>query len=138
MLTLLAALLLHQGFCPTATQVSEAVGFQVRVFPAGTRSYGPAEMCAYQSTSQSGVMVSVSVQPADPREDPVAEVRSAARTFTGADAERITLGDGGYAYGSKSKSEAATRSGNRVFHAEIQGAGPKKAEVVALLSRVLR
>jgi hypothetical protein len=101
-------------------------------------------MCAYQATESPGTFVSVSVQPADPSEDPIAEVKSAAKTFLGSqmEAERIDVGDGGYAYGSASKSEAAARKGDRVFRAEITstgGAGEgSKAAVVGLLQRVVR
>ena len=39
--------------------------------------------------------------PVDPEEDPIAEVKSSAKTLTGSEAEQIAVGDDGYAYGSK-------------------------------------
>lgn len=100
------------------------MNFEVRVLPEGTRSFGEAHMCAYQGTGPSAnAFISISVQPMDPQENPVAEVRSAAKTFLGAqaEAEPIAVGDGGYAYGADTKSEAAARKGNRVFHVEVGG-----------------
>ncbi len=103
-------------------------------------------MCAYQATDLPGVYVSISVQPADadPDEDPIVQLRSAAKTLLGsqAEAERIEVGDGGFAYGSASRSEAAARRGNRVFHADIgstgAGLGDKKAAAIALLQYVVK
>ena len=130
--------------CPSVTDVGETAGFTVQVLAGGTRSYGPAHICAYQATAEAGVFVSISMAPFDPAEDPITRVRSGAKTFLGgqADAERIDLGDGGYAYGSDSKSEAAARKGDRVFHAEIAstggGIGAKKEAVIALLQLVVK
>jgi hypothetical protein len=86
----------------------------------------------------------VSVQPADPSQDPIAEVRSAAKTFMGSqtEAECIDVGGGSYAYESASRSEAAARKGDRVFRADITstggGGGGTKAAAVGLLQRVVR
>ena len=126
------------AFCPTAAEVTESVGFPVKVFPQGTRAYGQAEMCAYQGASSANTMISISVQPYDANEDPIADLRASAKRLSGAEAERIDIGDGGYAYGSKSKSEAAARKGSRVYHAEIMGAPDKKPAAVALLKRVVK
>jgi hypothetical protein len=126
------------AFCPTAAEVSETAGIPVKVFPQGTRAYGQAEMCAYQGASSANTMISISVQPYDANEDPIADLRGSAKRLSGAEAERIDIGDGGYAYGSKSKSEAAARKGSRVYHAEIMGAPDKKAAAIALLKRVVK
>ena len=120
------------AFCPTAAEVTESVGFPVKVFPQGTRAYGQAEMCAYQGASSANTMISISVQPYDANEDPNVDLRASAKRLSGAEAERIAIGDGGYAYGSKSKSEAAARKGSRVYHAEIMGAPEKKDAAIAL------
>ena len=130
-------------FCPDAAHVTQAVGFAVRDLPAGTRSHGEAQMCAYQSTDASqGAFVSISVQPADPQNDRVAELRSSAKLLAGADAEPIQVGEGGYAYGSGSKSEAAARQGGRVFHVEAMSTGEsignKRDAVVALLEGLVK
>jgi hypothetical protein len=130
--------------CLGATDVSQTVGFPVRVLAAGTRAYGPVETCAYQGSESADVFVSLSVGPVDPKDDPLARVQSAAKTFLGAQAEadRIAVGDGGYAYGSTGKSEAAARKGDRVYHVDIGAMGStigdKKAAVITLLQRIVK
>ena len=134
----LLSAILFVAFCPAADEVTAAVGFPVKAFPQGTRAYGQAEMCAYQGASSASTMISISVQPYDANEDPIVDLRGSAKRLSGAEAERIDIGDGGYAYGSKTKSEAAARKGSRVYHAEIVGAPDKKAAAIALLKRAVK
>ncbi|HEX6863584.1 MAG TPA: hypothetical protein VF414_12245 [Thermoanaerobaculia bacterium] len=135
-----------QSFCLSAAEMSQAVGFQVAVLPQGTRVYGPAEMCAYEGTGQfRGTFVSLSAGPAGGEEDPMKKVQQTAKTMLGAAAaaEPIDVGDGGYAYGSGPQSEAVARKGDRTYYVQVAttaagGPGDKKAELVALLRRVVR
>ena len=135
-----------QGLCLSAADMSLAVGFEVTVLPAGTRVFGPSEICAYEGADRNrGTYVSLTVGPAGGEEDPTERVQKAAKTMLGtsAEAERIDVGEGGYAYGSSSQSEAAARKGNRTYYAHIGttgagGPGDKKTELVALLRRVVR
>lgn len=133
-----------QSICLGADQVTRTVGFPVQVLPQGTRSYGDTEICAYQAVEDQGVFVSLTAQPAGGEADPIARVRSGAKTLLGAQAEAdpVAIGDGGYAYGSGSKSEAAVRKGNRVYHADITASagstGDKKAAVIELLRQIVR
>jgi hypothetical protein len=126
------------AFCPSASEVSADLGIAVRVLPQGTMTHGSSEICAWLATSSQAISISLTAQPYDAKEDPIARVRSSAKLMTGVEAERIDIGDGGYAYGSKTKSEAAARKGNRVYYAEVIGAPDKKAGVIALLKRVVK
>ena len=127
-----------QTFCPRADQVSSTAGFPVAVFTAGTMKQGPAEICAYRGTQSANAFVSVTVQPAGSEEDPVAQLRQAARVLTGSDAAAIAVGEGGYAFGSKEKSGAIAKKGGRIFHAEISGMPDKKDAAIALLKQVVK
>ena len=133
-----------QSICLGADQVSKTVGFPVRVLAQGTRSYGDTEICAYQAVESQGVFVSLIVQPVGGDEDPIASVKSGPKALLGAQAEAdsVAIGDGGYAYGSDTKSEAAVKKGNRVYHADVTAsagsAGDKKAAVIELLRQIVR
>jgi hypothetical protein len=133
-----------QSICLAADEVTRTVGFPVKVLPQGTRSYGATEICAYQAVDNQGVLVSLTVQPEGGETDPMAGVRSGAKAFLGAqaEAEPVAIGDGGYAYGSGSKSEAAVKKGNRIYHADITASagstGDKKAAVIELLRQIVR
>ena len=133
-----------RSICLGADQVSRTVGFPVKVLPQGTRTYGDTEICAYQAVDNQGVFVSLIMQPEGGEEDPIANVRSGAKVMLGAqaDADPVAIGDGGYAYGSESKSEAAVKKGNRVYSADITASagstGDKKAAVIELLRQIVR
>ncbi len=133
-----------QSICLGADQVSRTVGFAVKVLPQGTRRHGDTEICAYQAVENQGVFVGLIVQPEGGEEDPIASVRSGAKVMLGAqaDAEPVAIGDGGYAYGSDSKSEAAVKKGNRVYLADITASagstGDKKDAVIELLRQIVR
>ena len=133
------------SFCLSAAELSRTLGFEVRVFAGGTRAVGPAEICAYEATGRlQGTLVTLSVGPAGGEEDPLERVQRAAKTMLGAraEAERIDVGDVGYAYGSNTQSEAAARKGDRAYYVQVVtmgagGPGSRQAELVALLRRVV-
>ena len=129
----------------SAQEVGQLVGFPVRVLPEGTRSFGPAEMCAYEGTeARKETFVSLSVEPAGGEEDPIHGVKESARTWlgAGAEAEPIEVGDGGVAFGSSSQSEAAARKGDRVYRAQVGAMtgspGDKKEAMIALLCGAMK
>ena len=133
-----------QSICLSADLVSQTVGFPVTVLAQGTRSYGDTEICAYQAVESQGVFVSLIVQPVGGEEDPIAGVKAGPKALLGAQAEAdpVAIGDGGYAYGSDTKSEAAVRKGNRVYYADVTASagstGDKKAAVIELLRQIVR
>lgn len=131
--------------CLEAAEVTEAVGFEVQVLREGTLSAGEAVICAYQATdTELGAFISIVVAPASESEQMLTEVRSAAKTFLGedAEAETIDVGDGGYAYGSAHKSEAAAVAGARVYLVDISALGTasigaKKDAMIEILTKVI-
>ncbi|HJU64318.1 MAG TPA: hypothetical protein VJ596_01515 [Gemmatimonadaceae bacterium] len=131
--------------CLAAAEVSRLVGLEVRAFPQGTRSYGPNVVCAYQATNQDlGAFVTTVVGPAAGRDEVLTEMKESAKTFAGesAELETVRVGDGGFAYGSSSKSEAAAVTGGRLYHAEISSTasaniGDKKAALIEVLKKMM-
>ena len=116
---------------PSAQEVGQLVGFPVRVLPEGTRSFGPAEMCAYEGTeARKGTFVSLSVEPAGGEEDPIQGVKQSAKTWLGAGAE------------TEPQSEAAARKGDRVYRAQVGAMtgspGDKQEAMIALLRRAMK
>ena len=134
------------SFCPAAETVGRTMGFEVRIVPAETVTFGDAHACTYQGTGVAdNAFVTVSVQRADPEEDPVVEVPKAAKRLLGerVEVEPIDVGEGGFAYGARLRSEAAARKGGRAFHAEVWAMEradlkDKKSAVIALLRQVVK
>ena len=131
--------------CPDAAFISTTIGFTVRSMPGASRSAPGTLLCAYQATdARLGAFVSIAVAPLSPGEDAMSEIRAAARTILGeqADAQPIDVGERGYAYGSASKSEAAAIRMSQVYHVDVTAAGiprlgDKREAVVAILRKVV-
>lgn len=131
--------------CLEAAEVTEAVGFEVQVLREGTLSSRDMVICAYQATdTELGAFISIVVAPASESEQMLTEVRSAAKTFLGeeAEAEAIDVGERGYAYGSANKSEAAAVAGDRVYLVDVTSfalasIGSKKDAIVEILKKVI-
>ena len=130
--------------CLSAADVSAAVGLEVQDFPMGTRSAGDSHVCAYQGSDAAlGISVTTIVGPAAGSEQVYSDMREEAALFLGpgVEPERIEVGDGGYAYGSASKSVAAAVAGGRLYYAEVVSTasadiGDKQAGMVALVERL--
>ncbi|MGE5091147.1 MAG: hypothetical protein ACM3OH_03170 [Bacillota bacterium] len=131
--------------CPDASFISTTIGFTVRSMRDASRSAPGTLLCAYQATdSRLGAFVSIAVAPLAAGEDAMSEIRAAARTILGAqaDAQPIDVGERGYAYGSASKSEAAAIRMSQVYHVDVTAAGiprlgDKKDAVIAILRKVV-
>lgn len=108
--------------CLDAAEISSLAGLDVRVLEAGTRSYGDAMVCAYETTNTSiGGFVTTVVGPEAGAAEIFAEMNKSVKALLGPDAvpETIQLGERGLVYGGASKSEAAAVSQGRVYSAEI-------------------
>jgi hypothetical protein len=131
--------------CPDASFISTTIGFTVRSMRDASRSAPGTLLCAYQATDpRLGAFVSIAVAPLAAGEDAMSEIRAAARTILGAqaDAQPIDVGERGYAYGSVSKSEAAAIRMSQVYHVDVTAAGTprlgdKKDAVIAILRKVV-
>jgi hypothetical protein len=134
--------------CLPAAEVTRVVGFPVQILV--DTSDGGNVACAYQATDpgEEGTLVSIGVGPAEQADEVFEEVRSGAKVAHGqrAEAERINVGDRGYAYGSSSGSQAAAVARGRVYQVSIQlsmqSATPdtwdKKAAAIQLLQKLIR
>ena len=78
-------------------------------------------MCNYTLREDPTVSIELAVQPAQRAADIFAEPRQRVRLARGesAEAERISVGEVGWAYGASSQSEAAARSGGKVYRARM-------------------
>jgi hypothetical protein len=105
------------GCLPEAT-VGELVESPARlVFNA----MSAAGMCNYTLRSDPTVSIELAVQPAQRADDIFAQLQQRVRLARGesAEAERISVGEGGWAFGGRSQSEAAARRGGKVYHARM-------------------
>jgi hypothetical protein len=102
--------------CPTVADIETAIGFPVKAIPM------PIDRCMYELTGQyQGAFVTLSYQPATRATDVFAEVRQRVKGARGANAQpdRLSVGEGGLAYSSRGKKEAATVSQGRLYHVEM-------------------
>lgn len=131
--------------CLPAADVSSAIGLEVRELRAGTQTYGPNAVCAYQGTDNKlGVSVTTIVGPAEQADKVFEEMRESVKLFLGAGAEpeAIKVGERGYAYGGGAKSEAAAVSGGRLYRAEVMSSasadiGDKRAALSEIVRKLM-
>jgi hypothetical protein len=105
------------GCLPEAT-VGELVESPARlVFNA----MSAAGMCNYTLRADPTVSIELAVQPAGAADEIFAELQQRMKLARGqsAEAERISIGEGGWAYGAGSQSEAAARRGGKVYRARM-------------------
>ena len=78
-------------------------------------------MCNYTLREDPTVSIELAVQPAQRADDIFAEMQQRVRLARGesAEAKRISIGEGGRAYWAGSQSEAAARSGGKVYRARM-------------------
>lgn len=129
--------------CLPASEISEAVGFDVVQLEHASRVIGSRTICAYQSARRPDqTFVSVTVLPASDRAEVIDDVRSAAKTMTGTDAEVVEIGDEGFAYGSSGKSEAVAVRGDRIYRVDLTTTGlasqNDKGAAIALVRKLMR
>jgi hypothetical protein len=102
--------------CPTPADIETTIGFPVKAHPQ------VSDRCMYELTGQyRGVFVTLSYQPATRADDVYAEIRQRVKGAKGVNAQpdRVSLGEGGWGYGSMGKKEAATVSQGRLYHVEM-------------------
>jgi hypothetical protein len=102
--------------CLPEEAVGEAVESPARlVFNA----MAAAGMCNYTLKADPTVQLELGVKPAQAADELFTEIRQRAKVGSGQSPEQITAGDGGWAWGSRSQSEAAARRGGKVYHARM-------------------
>ncbi len=122
--------------CPSAEDVSDIVGHPVDLAMSGNLLV--ASGCTYPSAhGEGGAGVSIVRGSGLIADEVLGELESTAQA-NGAEADSIDVGDGGKAFGSPTRSQAATRSGGSVVEVEIfsegtEPIGDKKDEAVELL-----
>ena len=128
------------GCLPEAT-VAQAVEAPVRLFVNAVASGG---MCDYALQADPTVHVELTVQPERAADQIFAGLKQRVKYARGqaAEAERLGVGDEGWAYGSGSHSEAAARRGGKVYHARMRYAmntsiPDRKDAMVQLLTRMM-
>lgn len=131
--------------CLKEADITNAIGFQVRVIRETTRSVGELVSCNYQVTDDKatklGAFVAINVAPASKGNEFLERVRSGAQTIAGKQAEAIDVGERGYAYGGDSMSEAAAIAGGRVYHVGVssleRSIGDKKDALILILKKII-
>jgi len=135
----------HRGPCPAPAGLGTAAGFELTF----TRVMGASDgwmTCMYELTGRyRGTFLTLAVQPASHADRIFAEMQRTAKALKGAEAEadRIALGDGGWAYGSGSRSQAAAIVRGRLYTAEIahlglEGIGDQKDAMIHVLEAASR
>jgi hypothetical protein len=102
--------------CPTPADIETTIGFPVKAHPQ------ISDRCMYELTGQyRGAFVTLSYQPATRADDVYAEIRQRVKGAKGVNAQPdpLRVGDGGLAYNSRGKKEAATVSQGRLYHVEM-------------------
>ncbi|MEO6057692.1 MAG: hypothetical protein ABIQ49_12710 [Gemmatimonadales bacterium] len=127
--------------CLSETTVGELVESPARIVFNAMRSSG---MCHYTLTADPTVGIELAVQPERAADEIFAELRQRVKIARGqaAEAEHINVGDGGWAYGAASQSEAAARGGGKVYHARMiyslsTTIPDRKAAMVQLITRMM-
>jgi len=111
--------------CPAVAEVTAAAGFEV-TFTTSIGASLEGMTCMYEMAGRyRGNFLELKSQPAGRADDVFAGLKRAAKGMNGIDAEadRLDLGSGGWAYGSNSLSEAAAVVGSHVYHARLEYLG---------------
>ena len=102
--------------CPTPAAIETTIGFPVKPVRQ------VADRCMYELAGQyQGAFVTLSSQPATRANDVYAEIRTRVKGAKGVNAkpDPVSLGEGGWGYGSMGKKEAAVVSKGRLYHVEM-------------------
>jgi hypothetical protein len=132
--------------CPSAEQVGEAAGFQVRLVQTLVSTADLWMACQYEMTGRyRGNFLELTGNPASKADSVFAELRRATKGMKGADAEpdKIDVGTQGWAFGSNSMSQAAAVVGPHVWHAGLEylavgSIGDQQQAVVRVLQLIAR
>lgn len=112
--------------CPSVEQVSAAAGFTVTFAQSIGSDPDTWMICQYEMTGRyRGNFLALTGEPASKAESVYTNIKRAVKGMKGqdAEAERLDLGNGGWAYGSNSRSEAAALVGSHVYHAALEYMG---------------
>ena len=104
------------GLCPTPADMETTIGFPVKAYPQ------VSDRCMYELTGQyKGAFVTLSYQPATRASDVFAEIRQRVKGLKGVNAQPdpLRVGEGGLAYSSMGKKEAATVAQGQLYHVEM-------------------
>src|SRR6476646_2402613 len=132
------------SFCPSFQDVSTAVGVPVTLKTEGGSQ--DSFLCGYEMTGRyRGTFIELTGNPASLAEDVFSKVKQSAKVMNGdkAEAERIDVGGGGWAYGGDGGSEAAAADGAHVYHVTLRSGalssvGNQKDALVRVLTLVLQ
>jgi hypothetical protein len=117
------------SFCPSVADLSAAAGFEVSFTQSIGNSPDSWVACQYEMTGRyRGTFVELTGEPASKADSVFGEIKRAVKGMKGVDAEadRLDLGSGGWAYGSNSLSDAAAVVGNHVYRSRMEYMGFNK------------
>ncbi len=131
------------SLCPSFADVSTAAGFPVTLKTSGGSK--DSFLCSYGLTGRyRGTTIELTGEPASLAEDVFTKVKQSAKVLNGqsAEAERIDLGSGGWAYGGDG-GEAAAAGGGHVYHVTLHSGplssiGDQKDAMVRILKLTLQ
>ena len=131
------------SFCPSFEDVSKAAGIPVTLKVAGGSR--DSFLCSYELTGRyRGTTIELTGERASLAEDVFNNVKQSAKVMNGqgAEAERIDLGSGGWAYGGDG-GEAAAAGGGHVYHVTLHSGplssiGDQKDALVRILKLPLQ
>ncbi len=130
--------------CPAVEDVSKAAGFPVTLKTAGGSP--DSFLCSYEMSGRyRGTFIELTGEPASLAEDVFGKVKQSAKVMNGdrAEAQRIDVGSGGWAYGGDGGSEAAAADGGHVYHATLHSGplssvGDQKDAMVGIVKLMVR
>jgi hypothetical protein len=133
--------------CPTAAEVTQALGFEARDLTRGMKRYGPMSSCGFAAVDENalpGVTVQFTIEPASEADARFKDMRASVTTARGKPTEPdpITVGDRGMAYHTSSRTMAAAVKGDQLYSVDLHyGAvanfGDKQEGTVALLRKLM-
>jgi hypothetical protein len=126
--------------CLQPAVVSEIIEMPVRLAAKYMNREGVGG-CSYQLEADPTVSVELTIKPAAAADSVFREIQSAAKVVTGSAADRIEVGQGGWAFGGKSQSRAAVLAGGKVYEARIRdplgsSASGRKDAMMRLIARM--
>jgi hypothetical protein len=130
--------------CLPATEVSQRAGLPVRLVQAvGDPAVG-WRTCLYQVEQRQDIFIELTTAPAAAADTVFAGIKTRAKGQLGqeAEADKVTVGEGGWAYSATSLCEAATVAGGRLYRAKMEHWGETetpgaKGAIVELLARMV-
>jgi hypothetical protein len=131
--------------CLPATEVTLRSGLPVRLVQAVGDPAAGWHTCLYQVEQRQDIFIELTTAPAAAADTVFAGIKTHAKGQLGqeAEADKVTVGEGGWAYSSTSLCEAATLAGGRLYRAKMEHWGETetpgaKGAMVELLARMVR